>query len=65
MKRTALFSGLAATVALSACAASPTLALPTGDASASTSASAGSTAAAPVAITDPTRPMFGGGIGSP
>lgn len=54
MKRFALLLALAA-ASLSACAAPPTL----------PAAQPGNASADAVDINDPTRPMFGGGIGTP
>lgn len=65
MKRITLLAVLAATLALSACTASPALPLSATDgASASASTSDGAPEAA-VDFTDPTRPQFGGAIGGP
>lgn len=63
MKRTTLLAAVAATLALSACTASPVLPVSATDgASASTSDGAPEAAAD---FTDPTRPQFGGAIGGP
>ncbi len=66
MKRSTLLAALVAALALSACASSPTLpAASAGDAPASAAAAGTETPPSAVDFTDPTRPMFGGGIGSP
>jgi ABC-type glycerol-3-phosphate transport system substrate-binding protein len=66
MKRSTLLAGLAATVALSACNASPTLpAASAGHTSASAAAAGTESPPTTVDINDPSRPMFGGSIGNP
>ncbi|HYW10860.1 MAG TPA: hypothetical protein VE871_02860 [Longimicrobium sp.] len=66
MKRSTVLAGLAAALALSACASSPTLpAASAGDAPVSAAAAGTETPPAAVDFTDPTRPQFGGGIGNP